>query len=353
MSNLSSLKNVPNPFQPDNLGKAWKLLREPFSLAILASVGVHGLIAFGLPWLAASDSKSAQDQRTVQVVELSPLEQARLPQPTLRQPFNPLPKTSKSKLVDPLTSGLALTPPAPLDAMPYYKIPEIIPSTSSYGPTIITIKQSRPKVTKAEPDKSTATKPDKEPAKTETKTPENTSDKKPDDGSDKPSTSAAELKNPSGDPTQAQTPEAKAIALKQRFTYSETGTSDKDSIDNMKAFSQAVTEKLKIDITDWEKPSPLIATYPKEACQFKNSKGEPLKGTPWVGAIVQPDGKLAAKPVLLRSSGFKGLDEAALEYVATQKKFEPSKQPKGYYFPVKLEPAASDCTATDTEKPAS
>ncbi len=103
MSYVSVLKNIP------------EFLSQPAGIAAIASVGIHGAIAFILP-LMPVDSKPNQKPETasVGILELSEAEQNRLPQ-TKRPQISALPQV-------PLQPGIPLpnfaTQPTPLTTLP-------------------------------------------------------------------------------------------------------------------------------------------------------------------------------------------------------------------------------------------
>jgi hypothetical protein len=72
MSYVSFLKNIP------------EVLTQPTGIAALASLGIHGAIAFILPLMPVDSSKSAKQTQTnpkpVGLTQLTPAEQSRLPQ---------------------------------------------------------------------------------------------------------------------------------------------------------------------------------------------------------------------------------------------------------------------------------
>lgn len=358
MANFSSLKNVPDLFQPQNLEKAGQFLRQPLALAVLASLGAHALLAISLPLWSASGQKQP-DRRPVSVVELSPLEQARLPQSDLSKALSPLPKTtrksdksSKTKSVDPLGTvgilGTPSNPPAP-DATALYTIPPeyLAPPSSLSATSSVSPKRSTPK--KVEPSKEVEKKPSVEVKEDTAQKTTGAGRAKEDSTNNAPSTRARDLKLPEAT-AQGQETEAKNPA--NLFAFNAENTSEEDFQKNAVNFSNYAIDVAQGDLQDdWKKLDAVTAPYPKQACQFKY-KDEVVKGEPWFGVIVKPDGTIAAKPMLLRSSGFKGLDKAAAEFVAKQK-FEPAKKYQGLYFPVKLAPTAADCTATNPDKPAS
>lgn len=104
MSYVSILKNIP------------EFLSQPAGIAAIASVGIHGAIAFILPLMPVDDSKPKQKEETasVGIMELSQAEQSRLPQ-TKRPLISGLPKV-------PLQPGITLpnfaVQPTPLTQLP-------------------------------------------------------------------------------------------------------------------------------------------------------------------------------------------------------------------------------------------
>ncbi len=355
MANFSSLKSVPDMFQPQNLEKAGQYLRQPLALAVLASLGAHALLVATLPMWSASGEKKP-DTKSVPIVELSPLEQARLPQSTLAKPLPPLPKTtnkfSKTKPADPLgTVGILGTPAdvPPPDATPLYQIPPqpVIPF-SGLSATSSLPKRSTPKK-QVETPKQVETTPPSEVKEDEANQNPNSGTSKAEATNHAPLTQASALKplekSATGQETEAQ-------KLANLFAFSAENTSAEDFQKNAENFSNYAIDLSQGDLQeDWKKLDAVKAPYPKQACQFKY-KDEAVQGEPWFGVLVKPDGTIAAKPMLLKSSGFKGLDEAAGEFVAKQK-FEPGKKYQGLYFPVKLVPSTADCTATSPAKPPS
>ncbi len=353
MANFSSFKNVPDLFQPQNLDKAGQFLRQPLALAVLASVGAHALLAVTLPMWSASGEKQP-DTKSVSVVELSPLEQARLPQSDLSKALSPLPKTtnkaSKTKPADPLgTVGILGTPTSPPpDATALYPIPLEPPIPfSGLSATSSLPKRSTPK--KVEPSKEVEKKPSSELKEDEAKKDTSSGTSKEEATSNAPSKQASDLKSPE-EPAKGQVAEAQKLA--NLFAFNAENTSEEDFRKNAENFSNYAIDLSQGDLQeDWKKLDAVKAPYPKQACQFKY-KDEAVQGEPWFGVIVKPDGTIAAQPMRLKSAGVKGLDEAAKEFVA-QQKFEPGRKYQGLYCPVKLTPTAADCTATSPDKPAS
>ena len=361
MSDSSSLKNPLSNASRPKLEKTLEMLRQPFSIAVLASLGVHGLLWVGLPWMTQADEPAPDNQRSVQVVELSPLEQARLPQTqsplsSLLAPFN---KSSQSKTQpDTSTANIPTVPtdPAVIDSMPYYNIPGLWSGTSSYSSSRQRVKVTEtqePEETKQTTKKETKETKDQD-SKSEQK--DETSQKgeneeKQDDAtqSEKVSTNADDLKEEKLDDKQL-------LALQQKYTFNEAGTTDADVSANSAAAGKLAE---KYGIAEWSKKAVISAAYPKEACQFKYKDGA-IKGETTVVAIIQEDGKLA-EASLIKSSGFPGLDEAAKTYLAKQwnqawedinKKNKINLEGESKVVPITLimEPSEADCAGKGAEK---
>jgi hypothetical protein len=172
-------KNLPDLLRQENLDKTLEVLRQPFSLAILASLGVHALLGVTLPMLPAAKHKEP-DPEAVKVVELSPAEQARIPELSNPQVNFP-PVSSKTKLPDQSSkSSIAKTPPSIFDDS-LYNFPALPPAPISIFPDIpIPIRDSpqrtvvnrtatptptpTPTVKPTSSSTATATKPDTQPS---------------------------------------------------------------------------------------------------------------------------------------------------------------------------------------------
>uniref|UniRef100_A0A832H5D3 TonB C-terminal domain-containing protein n=1 Tax=Oscillatoriales cyanobacterium SpSt-402 TaxID=2282168 RepID=A0A832H5D3_9CYAN len=348
MSNFSPLKNVPPILQNQSAETLWKTLRQPFSLAVLASLGVHTLLWFGLPLLPSSSAKQPE-QRTLSVVELSPLEQAaRLPQTSPNQPFNLSPKPDSSKPSDATSSSVPMVPldPTLTDPSTYYQIPDTSTGESSTFSDRSSTSTTRTKQEK--PDKTlSGTK------QTETQTAKNddsgdSSDSGETQSQDASSNRADKLNSPDGKGySKSRDDQEKLAALQQLFAYNAAGTSTQDITDSMKAAGEKIAEKF--NVRDWEKPVVARVAYPKEACQFQH-EGKPIQGTTGLVVVLQPDGTLSDTALMLKSSGFKGLDDTARQFVekqwgelAKQNNIEPGKNPKAFPLELKFEPAEGEC----------
>ncbi|MBM0743664.1 TonB family protein [Phormidium sp. CLA17] len=336
-------KSFPALFDSGNIGKTGALLMQPTSLAVLASFGVHGLLWFGLPLMSASEPQQSDTQRSVPLVELSPLEQARLPQISSSTQLN-LPKQSTvpGSL---LPNSLALepiNPQTPQDSTSYYNVPSETAAPTVFPYSVAPLSKRSLRKSAAEANLDSETK-----AQSSAKDTEKQTEQEGQETSEPPISSKAEDLLAS-----KQQDDQGKIALQQKYAYSTENTSPDDFGNNSKTLSETAEAVSKGDIRrDWEKLDTMTAPYPKDACQFKH-EGKTIAGEAWVGVVVQPNGELATKPTLLRSSGFKGLDEAATEFIAKYS-FESSKQYRGFYVPIKLEFSKTDCVTADTTNSAS
>jgi hypothetical protein len=342
MSNFSSLKNVPPAFQNLTTEKVWKKIREPFTIAILASLGFHGLLWFGLPLFSSSATKQPE-QRTLNVVELSPLEQqARLPQtPNLLQP---IPTPTKPAPANSPTGAVPMVPvnPTLIDPGTFYQIPDnsTRPTTPDFS---VSVKPAAPKpVTKPPKETTTVTEPT------------DTAAEKPDAG--QPSTRSQDLTPTDKNPLSKSREEQEKVALQQSFAFNATGTSSTDVSSSLIDASQKIAGKFKIS-PDWGKPIPITVPYPKTACQFQH-QNKPVQGATGLAVVLMPDGSFGDTALKIKSSGFSGLDQAAIQFVEKQwsdvikqGNLEPGQQPKAYVLEMTITPTAEDCAGT--EKPTS
>src|SRR4028118_469705 len=98
-----------------------KLFR-PTGIAVMASVGIHGLLGVSLPYLSNASREKAKPLRNVQVTQLSPTEQSRVPQ---LAPPSPLPNQFKSS--SPLPPSISSLPSVPSKNSSSYNLPGTSP----------------------------------------------------------------------------------------------------------------------------------------------------------------------------------------------------------------------------------
>src|SRR6478672_4656810 len=114
-----------------------EVLRQPSGIATIASVGFHGLLWVILPVLPlSSKTTESEAQRPVQLVELTPAEQSRLPSfatPQLSLP--PLPKTTN---LFPSLPSLQSSNSLPSTSSSPYNLPLFAspPTSFSFSPSL-------------------------------------------------------------------------------------------------------------------------------------------------------------------------------------------------------------------------
>ena len=115
MSYASFTKSFPNLIK-----SVPEKLTQPTSIAVMASIGIHVVVGLSLPYLPSFSREKSPSRRTVQLTQLSPQEQSRLPQ--LSPP--PLPPTISTQIqpLGALPPSLSSLPPLPKDSS-LYKFP--------------------------------------------------------------------------------------------------------------------------------------------------------------------------------------------------------------------------------------
>jgi hypothetical protein len=120
MTNVSVLKSI-----PDFLG-------QPAGIAAIASIGIHGAIAFLLPLVSVNSTKnSPKPQASVGMVELTPSEKSRVPQPGLPSPVPLKGQLPQIPRLAPIPQGKAgELPPPGLSALSPNGLPPGLSSTA-------------------------------------------------------------------------------------------------------------------------------------------------------------------------------------------------------------------------------
>ncbi|MBW4686544.1 MAG: hypothetical protein KME40_15915 [Komarekiella atlantica HA4396-MV6] len=131
MSNVSLLKNIPD------------ILSQPIGIAAIASIGIHGAIALIVPLMPVDSSKPREAAKTVGLLELSPTDQARLPQNpntpqvALQQQLPPTGQVSP-----PNFSAQTVLPPLPPATSSQFTLPSLPQSLNNYRVSSLPTKQS-------------------------------------------------------------------------------------------------------------------------------------------------------------------------------------------------------------------
>jgi len=340
MSFSPLLKNSLASLHQDRLRQLLTVLRQPFSLAVMASIGIHALLWVLLPLLTSSQEKAPDTSRTIGVVELSPIEQLRLP-----ELVGELPAPGASS---PAASKPAKATDSPQSTMPddgLYSIPLVPPPPVTILPPIL----EPPPLLPPLPPPRVIRVPSRSPQPADTTSPPDTPDT--------PDTPEAE---PTPVPTEGvrpeKIPEAAIAALREKqaelrqktdpFAFSKTNTTEAEFTQNISRLSESAKSLAQGNLdADWKRQKEITDLYPKAACPAK------VKGLTWVGALFRPDGKLEGKPEVLLSSGYSGLDQVALNDVSKQTVKSGDKY-QALIFPFRFEPTEAVCPAGEDNKPA-
>ncbi|WP_353929077.1 hypothetical protein WJM97_12145 [Okeanomitos corallinicola TIOX110] len=140
MSYVSMLKNIP------------EVLNQPTGIAAIASLGIHGAIALIVPLMPVNSTQSteANAKKAVGLIELSPADQARLPQTpdnsqVALQPLQ-LPQKPQIKLPD-FDSEITIIPPLQTPLPKQQVLPTIPRSASNYNLSYLPRQQATPMFT--------------------------------------------------------------------------------------------------------------------------------------------------------------------------------------------------------------
>lgn len=322
-----------------------ELLLNPSAIAAVVSIGIHGLLALTLPSLSAASKQEEQNiRRSVEVVTLTPTEQARLPQTT------PLPPLTTNTQPLPLTPPITSLPTVPLlpppgnysSNIPLIQLPPVYrENTPPPGsplrrrPLIIQIpperrsppesKNSSPYKIDDQPFNALREFPQPDVRETEAPSSENTEPKtevQPDNLSQPKVTDTTPEPQTTPEPTPvAQQPEPQPQATvepsQQEITRNETGTTDEAALRNITAWvakprdgqDQDLEQSFVDLLAKLQKgEAPRISfspAYPEQACPNK------LTGTAVMGVLVDGKGQLTEEPFLIRSSGYSIFNQIA------------------------------------------
>ncbi|MBW4468791.1 MAG: hypothetical protein KME45_00100 [Stenomitos rutilans HA7619-LM2] len=323
MSNSFLPKKAPNVLNQETLERALVVLRQPFAIAVLASLGLHGLLWAALPNILAETAKEADTKQRVRTIELSPAEQGQLPSlgltaipPTLLPTTPTKPAQSNTKLPDPKRYNdpslynFPLIQPPPPDVFPSFGLP---PTTFDFNPpTVKKTPKSSPKPTtkpttpSAPPNESrAATTPDKN-SPGETNTPVD------------PNAPVRPETLSSQQVAALQKDAERSRQLRSLYAFNgPTSLTERSEIGNQNA-TKLFESADKLSGGNYKKThfgvplgNVISDLFPKEACPYVKTGAIAS-----VAAIVKPDAQLAEPPSILVPSGFKGLDDLAIDYVA-------------------------------------
>ncbi len=318
---------------PEPFGDAMpEFLRSPMTVAIGASVLAHGIFFLGLPVVANHANK--EDLRPVNVVQLTPQEQAQVPAialppttatlpptSTLTQPFsNVLPSTPSTTNLSPTTPGLSdgsLNSPK-YDPDPSFSAPIW---SNPYADIFKSINRSTSETAKTE---KTETKKDvvdkKDPPKPTADSPKPTENLKP-----SPLESVAPVisaTGKSGTPVASNSPTPQQTTPNPQPTQLASAASQMQEKQRLYAYNPEKTNVLQIQTiaTNW-----ITSTNPKAKEVYDRDQKFPTQQTltleypklmpvlqnyedALVGIAVNKDGKLHSEPEFFKRTGYGILD---------------------------------------------
>lgn len=321
-----------------NLQGIWQ---KPAAVSALASLGLHGLLFVVLPLLpyaAALQATEPEIQQPVELVELSPEEQRRLPDfstlppielPKITNPpqvgttapdlfsFSNLPKPSASTPFSLPNDSLLAPPPLPIFIPP--APPTAFPSFSIQIPPPAPATQPSP--APAAPSASPPASPDPNPravAKPEEAIPNVATEATP--GSPQPEAVAAAPESPEAADLAPRSQDqirqdliAEQQKLRELYTYNGAGTTEGNA---QVAFADWFYEGLDKKAEDFKQLQEAETTvaYPRLACPLKPDADEEIRRAS-VGVVVDANNQIVGEPQILQSSGYSLFNQEALRTI--------------------------------------
>jgi outer membrane biosynthesis protein TonB len=320
-------------------------VRQPVWLATALSVGVHGLLWAVLPILpSASLTEEPDDQRTVGVVELSPEEQARVPD--FSTPSLELPPLSESDLYSlspvpnqsPPTQLFPPFPPFPTNPYPSFEPPP--------DPSTTTRQTDRPTDQQTNPSPSPSPPPSPSPQDSGTVLPTNPGiAQNPDLDRLRGNVGIRPTPQSSPSPQDNRTAEQRlqsAIAQRRaanRLGRDSTGTTEREAVASLEEWVTAQS------IATWDDDVVIAASYPQEACPLE------LETNAIYGVVISRENEIVDEPKLIRSSGYQLFNQKALEAIAAHDFENESNANQGYLVTVRFDYTDESCQAPAPAEP--
>lgn len=326
MASSNQIQNLSATFQQ----KLQEMRHSPSAISAIASLGLHGLILLALPLLSYTGIQPGEPEirRPVEVVELTPDEQKRLPDfsdssPIELPPITTLPKPdglfSQSDLPQPSTSSISpsfpssdsllaplpvfIPPPAPIVDLPTFTIP-IAPSTRPAPP--------RPAAPTPVPSPQADQSPQPSPTVSPSASPEASPSPSPtvavEPGPDQSAQTEPTEQPPRTQEQIQQDLVARQQELRELYTYNPSGTRQGDAQSTFASWFYEDLQKTGDDF-DQRKEEKVTLEYPKIAC--------PLKQTRFavVGLMINPDNQIVGDPKIVQSSGYRLFNQEAVNAV--------------------------------------
>ncbi|MDX2212817.1 MAG: hypothetical protein SFY66_05950 [Oculatellaceae cyanobacterium bins.114] len=312
---------------PKTLGP---MLREPTSLAIIASVGVHGLMWVVLPLLPVQSSQAEEPEirRSVALLELTPAEQGRLPDfSTPQVTVPPVPEESDFYSLTPLPNPYSPAPTQPsspnYQTFPPIVLPQLPPPPQYSYRRPNPLFQRRTGIVIPPDPPPEATGPSPTPSVTPSVTPSATPSAPPGAEGLNPNTNSGQpnpsnpTPAPSGTPPTAPSDRIARLQqeqqqLRELYRFNGTGTGTGYGVESS---GRWFTDALRQSPEDLDRVPrhELEIAPPRGACLFRAPQAP---GEAWFGVVLDGEGSFAGQPTKLRSSGYEAFDQQALAAIA-------------------------------------
>jgi hypothetical protein len=350
MSYPALIQSLPSPMR--------SALKDPFSVAAIASIGLHGLLWVLLPILPNSLAapREPEIQREVGVIQLTPEELKRIPaselprQPSVSLPQSAIPLTLPPRSLNQLPNQYSFSPLPTQPAIPY--LPPLPPSfyIPSYTPPTFSLPPLPPLRSTTPPVRSGRSTPSPSPSTQATPTPQPRIEYPNLTGrasttqldlqvSPRPSVSASPTAPPQ---TLAEANRQLQERYRQLLTYNAQGTRQEDGNTAFGAwFYQELGRRSLSDLVS----ETINAIYPREACVLQRSAQVVY------GVVVNSDDKISGDPRKLLSSGFPIFDQRALEVLQAHTFNNSTDADQVYQVNIRFEYSGQVCPATTAPAP--
>lgn len=318
-------------------------LRQPTWIALVASLGIHGILLMMLSILPLVSSEPSETEPIdpVDLVELSPEEQSRLPDLStslIPPPPSPSAQTDQYSL-RPLPNPFSSIPTVP-NFPPSYRPPSSIfipPTFPPAPPRTYTSRSPGRSPTTASPSASASPSPQASPSPS----PRSSAGtlEIPDFANLGPQSSPSPTTSPS--PTALQDLAAQQQQLRELLTFSDRNTSQETATQNYVGWFEQASAALGEDYEGKNAEQiTLSAPYPRVACLNR------LEGVATVGVLTDAEGAISEEPppTIIRSSGYPLFNQQALELVENNE-FEATGQREAYLVNVEFKYNAEACPA--------
>ncbi len=343
-----------------------KLFLQPTSIAVMASLGIHGLLGVSLPYLPIASQEKPKPLQNVKLVQLTPTEQSRLPQlsppPPLPNQFQslyplpsslstPLPSLSKDSSVfnlppigslPPASSALSSSYPSQsIKKLPQSFKPQqqtrknptvgaepVIVGPIGLGSSILSRPELRNLVSGVTPAPVRAPFSSNANGGTGQGQVQVGSSNQTSLGSTGSSGGITPAPNQPVNPVIARVEQSR----QRNWTYNSSGTSDRDFKERGGAYLIAATSRTKTPAKQLQ----MDGFYPIGACYEK------LKGSSIVGVLVDKGSIDSNSLQIVQSSGYQAFDRIALSTVRSHK-FEATDKVQPYMVKVKFEYDSKIC----------